>query len=76
MSSNQTENTDKIEPWKERFYEEQKQLAERHNKLMAFVGTGEFLSLPVADQDLLMIQLGAMSAYRAALGARARRFVN
>lgn len=53
-----------------RLVEEADQLRERHNKLIAFISTANFVELPVEQQHLLTQQAHHMSCYLAILRRR------
>lgn len=57
-----------------RVLEEHAQLSERLSKLMMFLGTPIFATLPQEDKQLLAAQSGAMSAYLGILNLRIGRF--
>ena len=56
-----------------RMIEEAKQLGERTDKLQAFTDTDLFATLDLAEQELLLAQFSAMTAYAAILNVRLRR---
>ena len=63
-----------LQPWQERVVEEKEQLAERLEKLNAFLVSQACLSLPFDDRCLLARQLFAMEQYLDILLDRIARF--
>ena len=61
-----------MEPHVERMLQEAKELKAKIDKLVDFLPTDKFKSLSQAEQDLLGIQLNAMTAYFGALCVRLR----
>ena len=52
-----------LQPWQERVVEEKEQLAERLNKLNAFLGSEMALGLPFDERCLLVRQASVMKQY-------------
>ena len=63
-----------LQPWQERVVEEKEQLAERLNKLNAFLGSETALGLPFDERCLLVRQASVMKQYLDVLLDRIARF--
>lgn len=63
-----------LEPHEQRVVEEEQQLADRHQKLSAFIGSPSFFKIDPADSELLVQQEVAMGQYLAILRRRIARF--
>lgn len=63
-----------LKPHEQRVVDERNALAERTEKLNAFQTTDTFLSLPVADQELLKKQLELHNELLSVLEQRIARF--
>lgn len=59
-----------IKEWQERLKDETLELAERLNKLHAFMATQAFYELPREEKDLLYEQSRLMNSYVQVLGKR------
>lgn len=59
-----------------RMVEEKNQLAERRNKLSAFIESGKAAELPQTDYMDLLLQLNAMEEYNLILDRRLNRAFN
>jgi hypothetical protein len=61
-------------PHQERVVAEERELSEKLDRLVAFIGGDVFRSLDDHDQELLQRQADAMRAYADILGQRIARF--
>ena len=64
---------EELPEWKQRLREECKEVADRTEKLVAFIASPSYNVLPSEDRALLVAQRGAMTAYGAVLLMRGRR---
>jgi len=58
------------EPYRERVFEERDELIRRAERLHKFTKTPAFSALPAEEQNAMLVQYAAMSAYRDALETR------
>lgn len=65
----------KLQPHEERVLAERGELAERVEKLHAFIESAAWHRLPESDRDLLVEQRNHMTAYLGVLQRRAARFL-
>ncbi len=63
-----------MEPYQERVISEMTELAERINKLSAFIGSSPFVHLPYSERSRLKIQYHIMKAYESILKERIEEF--
>jgi hypothetical protein len=65
-----------LQPHQQRVIAERGELAERLDKLNAFIGGELWLKLPEDERDLLVEQRGYMTAYLGVLQRRSARFLS
>lgn len=64
-----------MQPHQQRVVDEKNELGERLTKLLAFIGTDLYKSLPEEDKELLFFQSQIMEDYFEVLEQRIERFI-